>query len=236
MREAFAFLTPFGGARTPSPRAVPWFPLTGALVGLAVGGIWRGAEELWVPAVAAAIAVIADLVLTGMLHMDGLADAADGLLPHLDRERRLAVMTEPTVGAFGVVVVVATLLLRWAALASMHADVLLIAGLWCLSRTGMAALLTSLPYARSTGLASAFVAPAGRARFAVIATGALLGAVLVGAAAGWAAIVIAGAAWLAIAGIGRLAEVRLGGFTGDVLGAAGVVAETVGLVVAAARW
>jgi adenosylcobinamide-GDP ribazoletransferase len=116
--------------------------VVGLLVGLAVGLVWRGAGALWAPALAAAVAVAADLALTGMLHVDGLADSADGLLPHLGaddeaRPRRLAIMAEPTVGAFGVTVVVATLLLRWAALASMAADVWLVAGLWVLSRSLM---------------------------------------------------------------------------------------------------
>jgi adenosylcobinamide-GDP ribazoletransferase len=212
---------------------VRWFPVVGILVGLAVGGVWRGAEELWPPAIAAALAVVADLALTGMLHLDGLVDSADGLLPHLSRERRLDVMSEPTVGAFGIVVVTAVLLLRWAALASMGADVWLVAGLWCLSRTAMVALLAALPYARESGLASVF---GGTGHAAVVAGGAVAAAVLVGVAMGWPALAVVCVAGLAVMGVGALARARLGGFTGDVLGAAGVIAETVGLVVAAARW
>ena len=233
MRQALGFLTPLGGASAPTPQAVRWFPVVGILVGLAVGGVWRGAEELWPPALAAALAVVADLGLTGMLHLDGLVDSADGLLPHLSRERRLAVMSEPTVGAFGVVVAAAVLLLRWAAFASMGADVWLVAGLWCLSRTAMVALLAALPYARESGLASVF---SGTGHAVVVAVGGVAAAVLVGVALGWPALAVVCVAGLAVMGIGALAQARLGGFTGDVLGAAGVIAETVGLVVAAARW
>jgi adenosylcobinamide-GDP ribazoletransferase len=232
---ALAFLTPFGRAGVPSPAAVRWFPLVGLLVGLGVGGVWRGAEELWTPAVAAALAVAADLALTGMLHVDGLADSADGLLPHLDRPRRLAVMSEPTIGAFGVAVVATTLLLRWAALSSMAADVLLVAGLWCLSRTLMAVILTSAPYAREQGLATAFQGSRRRG-YGVALVGGLLAATLVAAGAGWAALVIVPVAWGAGAAVLALSLRRLGGYTGDVLGAVGVVAETVALLVAAARW
>jgi adenosylcobinamide-GDP ribazoletransferase len=233
MRQALGFLTPFGGASAPTPQAVRWFPVVGILVGLAVGGVWRGAEELWPPALAAALAVVADLILTGMLHVDGLVDSADGLLPHLSRERRLAVMSEPTVGAFGVVVAGAVLLLRWAALASMGADVWLVAGLWCLSRTAMVGVMAALPYARDAGLASVFV---GTGRLVVVAAGAVVAATLVGVAIGWPALAVVSVAGLAVMGIAALAQQRLGGFTGDVLGAAGVLAETVGLVVAAAKW
>ena len=233
MRQALGFLTPFGGASAPTPQAVRWFPVVGILVGLAVGGVWRGAEELWPPALAAALAVVADLALTGMLHVDGLVDSADGLLPHLPRERRLDVMSEPTVGAFGVVVAGAVLLVRWAAFASMGADIWLVAGLWCLSRTAMVAVMAALPYAREVGLASVF---AGTGRLVVVAAGAVAAAALVGIAVGWPALAVVSVAGLAVMGIAALAQQRLGGFTGDVLGAAGVLAETVGLVVAAAKW
>jgi adenosylcobinamide-GDP ribazoletransferase len=232
VRSALAFLTPLGGAATPGPRTVRWFPVVGVLVGLAVGLVWRGSVELWPVAVAAGLAVVADLVLTGMLHLDGLTDSADGLLPHLDRDRRLAVMAEPTVGAFGIVVVVVTLLLRWTAFASMDADVWLVAGLWCLSRTLMAGVLTSVTYVGG-GLASAFRGtPAGP----IVAGGGIVGAVLVGVGVGAPGPAVVAAAALAGTGVVWLGIRRLGGFTGDVLGAAGVVCETVGLLVAAARW
>ncbi|MGH9226317.1 MAG: adenosylcobinamide-GDP ribazoletransferase, partial [Acidimicrobiales bacterium] len=95
VRRAVAFLTPVGGAAAPSPAAVSWFPVVGALIGGAVGAVWWGADAVWAPLVAAALAVAADLVLTGGLHADGLIDSADGLLPPLDRERRLDVMADP---------------------------------------------------------------------------------------------------------------------------------------------
>lgn len=233
MIAALAFLTPLGAARVPTAAAVRWFPAVGVLVGIGVGASWRGASAIWPPAVAAALAVAVDLALTGMLHVDGLADSADGLLPHLDRERRLAIMAEPTVGAYGAVVVGVVLLLRWSALASTAADVWLVAGLWCLSRTLMAIVLNSAPYARGDGLVSAFRGGS------VLVTGSLGGAgaaALVGVAVGFPALVVVPTACLAGGLVVLLARRRIGGFTGDVLGAAGVVAETVGLLVAAARW
>src|SRR5205823_4134324 len=93
MRRAIAFLTPFGGAREPSPSALVWFPLVGALLGAALGVIWRVSDRLWYQGVSAALVIAADLAFTGMLHADGLVDSADGLLPPLaSPERRLAVM------------------------------------------------------------------------------------------------------------------------------------------------
>ena len=243
MRSALAFLTPLGRATTPSPGDLRWFPLAGACIGAAVGAVWWLAGRWWPPGVAAALALAADLAVTGMLHLDGVVDAADGLLPHLPRSRRLAVMSEPDAGAFGVAAAGAVLLLRWTSLDAVHPSVLLIAGLWCLSRTAMAVIALSLPYARSEeggGLATAFLpAEGGAARRRALAVGAVGGLLASGLAVAWrplagVAAVVTGC--LAAAAVAALARRRIGGFTGDVLGAAGVVGETVALVMAAGRW
>ena len=237
MREALAFLTPFGGARAPTHATMRWFPLLGAVLGLALGGIWWAAAELWPPAVAAAIVVACDLALTGMLHFDGLVDAADGLLPPLPRARRLEVMADPHAGAFGVGVGVAVLLLRWASMAAMEPSPLLLAGLWGASRSAMAVAARSVPYARDGGLAATFLG--GRAHDGVVGVALLgtgVGGALAAAGRGWAGLVAWAALVAAMGAVVLLSRRRVGGFTGDVLGAAGVVGETVGLVVAAARW
>ncbi|CAA9219441.1 MAG: Cobalamin synthase [uncultured Acidimicrobiales bacterium] len=230
MRRAIAFLTPFGGAAVPSPSALAWFPVVGAAMGLSLGAIWWAADRLWAAPVAAAVVVAADLALTGMLHLDGLVDSADGLLPPMETDRRLEVMSDPAAGAFGVGTAVAVLLLRWSSLATLTPSPVLLGALWCASRLAMAEFTRTVPYARPTGLASAFRTP-GRRRLPV--AGIALGAALTAAGAGDA---IVGVAVLALAAVAvmALAVRRLGGFTGDVLGAAGVVGETAGLLAAAA--
>jgi len=232
MRRAVAFLTAFGGAAAPSPSALAWFPLVGAGMGLALGGIWWVADGLWAAPVAAAVVVAADLALTGMLHFDGLVDSADGLLPPLEPGRRLDVMADPAAGAFGVGVAVVVLLLRWTSLATLAPSPVLLGALWCASRLAMAQFARTVPYARPSGLASAFLQPGGR-RLPI--AGIVLGAVLTAAGGGdaVAGVVVLG---LAAAAVMALAVRRLGGFTGDVLGAAGMVGETAGLLAAAARW
>ncbi len=235
MRAALAFLTPFPGARVPTPRALRWFPLVGLLIGLALGGIWWVTARYWPAPVAAAIVVTADLILTGMLHLDGLADSADGLLPPIDRQRRLEVMREPNVGAFGIGVVVLVLLGRWAVFASLRPAPLLVAALWCVSRTAMAAVIDRVPYARDeSGLAGAF--SGSRLPLAVVVAVAALAAGLAGFWAAPAGPVAVAVSLVAFAGVVALARRRIGGYTGDVLGAAGMVGEAVGLIVAAARW
>jgi adenosylcobinamide-GDP ribazoletransferase len=235
---AVDFLTVAGRrGRTPDPHSLAWFGAVGLLVGGACGLVRWGTGGWWAPALAAALTVAADLVLTGALHLDGLADAADGLLPHLDRSRRLTVMAAPDVGAFAVAAVVVTLLLRTTALATADVDgwrwVLLLAGLWCLARAGMAAVVTAVPYARPEGgLATAF---AGGTPLVALPS-ALIGVVAAVIGAGWGGLAGAGAGAAAGAAVVVLAWRRLGGFTGDVVGAAGLVLETVALVVVAARW
>jgi adenosylcobinamide-GDP ribazoletransferase len=226
-----AFLTVLGGVGAPGRASAGWFPLVGTVLGLVVGGMWWVANLLWPPLLAAALVVVVDLALTGMLHFDGLVDSADGLLPAVDRTRRLEVMADPAVGAFGVGAGAAVLLLRTGALASAIPSPLLVGGLWCASRTAMAAIMRLLPYARSGGLADLF-SPGS----AVPLLGGLaLSGVLAAAGSGPAGLIAVVAGLLAAAGVAGLARRRIGGFTGDVLGAAGFLAETVGLLAVSAR-
>jgi adenosylcobinamide-GDP ribazoletransferase len=241
LHQGIAFLTPLGGATVPGADALGWFGVVGALIGAAVGGTWWAAAQ-WLPApVAAAVAVLADVGLTGMLHLDGLADTADGLVPPLPPERRLAVMRDPRAGAFGVVAVTGALLLRFAVLSSLVPQgrtILAVAALWCTARTAMAVATVTVPYARPGGLATAFVPPGGARRRPVVPALGLPLAVGLGAlgttppARGLLAVA---AAAIGAAVVVTFARGRIGGFTGDVLGAAGVVAETLGLVMLAVR-
>jgi adenosylcobinamide-GDP ribazoletransferase len=224
---------PVGTSAPPDRRTLAWFPVVGALIGTVLGGVWWGAERLWPAPVAAGLVVAADLALTGMLHLDGLMDSADGLLPHLPPKRRLEVMRQPDVGAYGVAIAVVVIGLRLAALTSMQPSVLLLAGIWCASRTMMAVISGAFPYVRDHGLAANVVGSAWRpiglyGLIASVSLGAFAGGRLREAAV---ASVFAGALVVAL-----LARRRIGGFTGDVLGAAGVIGETVALVIATAKW
>ncbi len=238
MLAALGFLTPFGPARAPNPATLRWFPLVGAAAGAIVGLVWWAASKGWHgPLVPAALAVVTDLVLTGMLHVDGLADSADGLLPHLSRERRLQVMSEPDVGAFGLAATLAVLLLRFAAFGALRPDIALVVGVWCVSRSLMVAAMLVLPYARPTGgLATAFLGGGAAGSALAASAGAAAGASLAIWAGGAPAAAGVGAAVVAVAAILWVARRRLGGFTGDVLGAAVVVSETAALLVAGVRW
>lgn len=246
MKAAIGFLTVVGGPSAPSARALPWFPVVGMLVGSAVGASWWAASQVWPPAVAAAVAVAADLVVTGALHFDGLADSADGLLaPGVDRERRLEIMASPGMGAFALAAGAAVLLLRWASLSAQEPSVLLVAGLWGTSRAAMALVVARGRPARHGGLASAFGQPgmgrrsgrSGQAVRAGLGIGGLgAAAVLALGGRGAAGVLACGGVLVGVAAVVALGRRRLGGYTGDVIGAGAVVGETLGLLVGAARW
>ena len=237
LRQAVAFLTPVGGAVAPSPEALFWFPAVGAILGLAVGALWWAATKAWNPWVGGTVAVIGDLALTGMLHFDGVCDAADGLLPPLERPRRLTVMASPEVGAFGLAAGVMVLALRVACFAALGPSLVLVAALWSLSRTVMAGVAVSVPYARPGGLASGFLAAGARPVLLPVVAAGTGGAVAL--AIVWrpeiGPLALGGLA-VGAGAVTALAWRRIGGYTGDVLGAAGMVGETIGLLVGCARW
>ena len=248
MRKALAFLTPFGEATGPTPGALAWFPPVGAMIGFAVGGIWWLADKAWPAAAAAAVALAADVALTGYLHLDGLADTADGILPPLEHDQRLAAMSDPAVGAFGMVTVGVVLLLRFGAFASTRAAPLVVASLWCgVRRTAMAVVREVLSLCPSWGFGSRITS-----RIAAPPTRALSRrdeALWFRHSWAWCSVSASrlghqactlwprlGLKFLAAGAVALFSRRRIGGFTGDVLGAAGVIGETVGLLVLAAKW
>lgn len=235
LRAAVGFLTVVPATGTPAPPALLWFGPVGAAVGAVVGLVAVETRAWWTVFVAATVAVALDAVLTGGLHLDGLADSADGLLPPVDRSRRLAIMATPDVGAFGATALLLLVLLRAATLASV-AQVVTVAALWAAGRSLAALVVLHVPYARADGLASSF-RPAGGSHTAsmvnaAVVASAAVGATAVGGLRSGLAIVAAVLTTLVVVSVARR---RVGGFTGDVLGAAIVLSETVGLMVAVSR-
>ena len=234
MRSALSFLTVLGRAGTPGPTTLDWFPVVGAGLGLLLGVWWWLADKAWPGIVAAGVVVVADLALTGLLHLDGVVDTADGLIPPLPLDRRLAAMADPHAGAFGVGAAAVLILLRWAGLAALRPGILLLGGIWCMSRTMAAAAARTRPYARAGGgMVGLFGGPY---RWWVTSAG-IAGAAFLAAGWRWApGLAAVGATALTGAAVLWWAERRIGGITGDVLGAAIFVGETAGLVTAAAKW
>jgi adenosylcobinamide-GDP ribazoletransferase len=200
-----------------------WFPAVGGLLGLAAGAVDLGVAAAAPRAVAAVAAVAILAILTGGLHLDGLADAADGLLGGRDQPHRLEIMRDPRVGSFGVIALGLLLVGEVACLASLAPRRALIAltTAGALSRWAMLGLVVTLPSVRSTGLGRAVAGPGGGRDLLQGSAIAALSLVL-----DWQrASAAAGAAALVAAGVGMLARHRLGGATGDIYGAAAELCE-----------
>ena len=221
-------------------RSQRWFPLVGALL----GGIYAGV--LWLcapyfPALVAAVLLAAlDAWLTGAMHLDGLADTADGFGGGSSREDVLRIMRDHAIGAYGAVAVVLAITLKTAAVAALigfgRAIPTVVAAV-ALSRWSAVLLSATQPYARpiaadgrlTAGAPARFV---GRAELWIATVSAAAIAALCGGRRGIAACVlvaIAGALW------GWRCRRRIGGVTGDTLGAGIVAAECLVLLLFTAR-
>jgi adenosylcobinamide-GDP ribazoletransferase len=212
-------------------RAAWAWPLAGAVLGGLAALTGGAALTLGLPAPVAALLTLGALVmLSGGLHEDGLADTADGLWGGWTQHRRLEIMRDSRIGSYGVIALVLGLGLRGVALA-----LILGAGAWegaaalivaaMVSRAAMAAVMAALPHARASGLAQAQGRPP-RATV-LLAAGLALAAAGPFGAAGLAAVLAAG---LAALGVAWLARARIGGQTGDILGAAQQAAEIAALL------
>jgi adenosylcobinamide-GDP ribazoletransferase len=217
--------------REPAPSigaAAAWFPAVGAGLGALAGVVAWAAAPTFGATVAAVLAAGVLVVVTGALHVDGLADCADGLGVRGDRERRRAVMRDSTIGTYGAAAVGLWLLLVVAALAGLDRDAALRALVVAAALGRLAAIVhgVATPPARRDGLGAGFAPPP--VAVAVAAATAAACALLVAGPAdgGWALL----AALVTAGGSVAWARRAVGGRTGDTLGATVAVAEAVVLV------
>jgi cobalamin 5'-phosphate synthase/cobalamin synthase len=237
LAAAIAFLTRLPVARGTAfdaktvARAARWFPLVGALLGAIYAGALRLASPVFPAAVTAVMLAALDAALTGAMHLDGLADSADGFGGGRTREDVLRIMRDHAIGAYGAVALAVALALRVAAVAALIGRGAALPAVFLapvLGRWAAVLLGATLPYARPPEQ-DATGAPArsmGKAELA-IATGT---AALAAGACGWrggGAALLAGAAALVW---GWRSARRIGGVTGDTLGAAVVMTECLVLI------
>jgi len=206
-------------------RSMFWFPWIGALLGLAFWGAWTGLMKILPGPAAAALLLAFTVWITGGLHLDGLADTADGLGGGHTPVDALRIMKDSRVGAFGVISLIVVLLVKFSLLLSFvgtgGARPLLLFPV--ISRWGMVLLAYLSPYARPEGgLGQAMTL--GVSRRAVVYTTFSAG-VLSFACFEVKGLVLLGGAGLSV-WLGSLYfQKRLGGITGDVLGATNEVLE-----------
>jgi adenosylcobinamide-GDP ribazoletransferase len=231
LRLALGFLTAIP-IRTPVlqagelGRAGVWFPC----VGLALGAILAGAQfalnRIFSPFLSGALVVTLWAAMTGILHLDGLADCCDGLLASAAPERRLEIMHDPRLGAFGGSGLMLFLILKTLAVASLPVPSVIAFLLAPSLARWLILLVAQQPSARPGGMGASFTQGLNRSVY-IGAAVVPIGLIAIG---GWRAVIAALLAHLTAWGISRLARARLGGVTGDVLGLTAEASELVTLL------
>jgi len=231
---ALQFLTrvPVRLRREPSlSRTVAWFPVAGALIGATVGGVAAGLWQLTPPLVAAAVAITVGLLLTGAFHEDGLGDIADAFGGGWTIERRLEILKDSRHGTYGVAAICASIVVRIVALGSLPGPATMFAAAVAahtMGRVAAVGMSGMMRLAAHTGLGADY----GRGTtFARAAVGSTAGLAITALVTGWWVGPLAAAALLAAVATGTLARRKIGGISGDVLGAAEQVAECLCLIV-----
>lgn len=203
-------------------RACRWFPAVGALIGALSAAVLYLGVEIGLPDPASALIAIGfSILVTGALHEDGLADVADGFGGGVGRDAKLEIMRDSRIGAYGVIALILSIGLRWAALVALMGVTVHIAAFALIvgaatSRLTPVLLMDRLPPARSDGMAvNAGKPDAASVRIAIaLAVAALI------LLPGWQAMLATAAAVVAAAAaIGGMSRRQIGGQTGDVLGA-----------------
>lgn len=193
------------------------FSLAGLLIGSGLAAVQYAAGEISPVIMVAYLALI-----TGFLHLDGLADTFDGLFSHRDKDKMLAIMRDSRVGAMGAAALVFVFIAKYHAF-SAHIPILAIIAIPALSRFSMIALMHLLPYARKEGLAKDFV----RKMNPAVCIQLLPAEILLFPGVGLKAFIIMNIVFaVLIAAVYFWYKAKIGGITGDMLGAACEISET----------
>ena len=242
LKEQASFFTgldlKMGAPRWKLSDCLPVLPVLGAVIGLAAGlvfGVVQGVTGLgWLAAV---LAVGAAVVITRALHEDGLADTADGLGPHgLAVERRLEIMRDSRNGTFGVLALALSVLVKAAAIGGLSSSSAMVAliGAHAMSRAVLAYPLLAFAAVRDNGLGARVGKPTDHDVWLTIGIGAALAFLLLLGKGFFVAILAPLAACAAAWGATQWIAKKIGGYTGDTLGAVQQASEIAFLVVAAA--
>jgi adenosylcobinamide-GDP ribazoletransferase len=210
-------------------RSIVYFPLVGLIIGLLLVFLnWL--LGLALPAsLTRVLLVVALAAVTGGLHLDGLADAFDGLAVQGTAEERWEAMRDSRSGAFGVISVSCLLIVKFVALNSVPSSVLLpaLVVMPVVSRWVMVYAIFAFPYARPTGLGKLFKQGVSRSRFVVATIIALAAVLLLGQLAGLG-IMVGG--WLTAMAMAYYFKGKFSGLTGDTYGALNEITEVAALV------
>ncbi len=237
---AFQFLTslPLPGRHEASPeqlgRSTAYFPLVGLIIGLilAVLNLFLG---LALPAsIVNALLIAALVIITGALHLDGLADTCDGLAGHKPVEDRWRVMRDSRSGAFGIVGIVLVLLVKYASLNSLPPNLMTVTLLFMpvVSRWAMVYAIFIYPYARPSGLGAAFKQHTRWPQFTAATIITIVIAAALSPLFSLTGLVVMFGVWVITALFSSYLKRKFSGLTGDTYGAINEVAEAAALVLA----
>jgi adenosylcobinamide-GDP ribazoletransferase len=233
---AIAFLTRLPVAAHPSARDVArssaWFPAVGLLIGALVLCVDRLAIRA-LPAQSVDVLLVVTLAaITGALHLDGLADSADGLFGGYTPQRRLEIMRDVRTGTFGTVALISVLALKWAGFAALPPEIRVEAILLapCIARFAILPQIAAFPYAREDGVGVGYREFATAALVTGGVTALITSALLLGVGGLY---VLAFAVTVALV-IGAIATRMLSGVTGDIFGATVEISEALLLLFIAA--
>lgn len=218
--------------RLDTAHSVPWFPVVGLGIGAIVGGAAAVLEPWASPSVAAGVAVVIGLLVTGCFHEDGLGDVADAFVGGWTRDDRLRILKDSRHGTYGVAALVSSIALRFVALAALvdagpkaaFAGAVTAHGL---ARAGAVSTMLVARPATGEGLGADYVARLRRGSSVLGVTAAIGASILV---TGWWAAVAIVAVAAASGAVTLWSQRRIGGFSGDVLGAVEQCGEIVVLV------
>lgn len=215
-------------------RAAVYFPLIGSLIGTIVGVVYLGASLVFAPPLAAALAIVASLLLTGALHEDGLADTFDGF-GGATPGKRLEIMRDSRIGTYGASALMSSIALRWIVLSQIGGAeglIALIVSHSC-SRSLLPAILVSNRYARGSGLARSVAGSVNVGEALLSGAIGLTLCFIAGIAPGLLAFAVS-----AVAGglFFTIVLRKFEGYTGDSLGAVQQIAEISALLALVAIW
>lgn len=227
IKTAFALLTrlPVQASFKRTAEATWAFPLIGACVGVFMVMIvllsdWLGLSL----GVSAGLAIASAVFLTGAMHEDGIADSADGLWGGWTPARRLEIMRDSHIGTYGVLALILIMLLRFSTITMLVNNLQLGAFVAAavLSRAAMPFVMALLPHARDDGLSVQTGRPSGT----TAAIGAVIALALAWVSIGFVPMVLAASACgLVILGVMKISKTKIGGQTGDILGATQILCE-----------
>jgi len=230
---AFQFLTsiPIPRRREASPeelgRSTVYFPVVGLIIGLILAGLYWLLGIILPPAVVNALLIVALVIITGALHLDGFVDTCDGIAGHRTVEDRWRVMHDSRAGAFGIVGVALLLLVKYVSLSSIPESSMMATLVFMpvVSRWAMVYALFVYPYARPSGLGKVIKQEARWPRFAIATLITFVVAVVLIPLAQLSALMVMFGVWLITVVIATYLKRRFSGLTGDTYGAINEIAE-----------